>query len=133
MHSSFFGKLCFLLTCIVFLYSCKKDDGLNPATPGVISAPPDFGFKVVGYYLGRDPSIIPDEKFRICNVINYAFATINTNGDLIIAQIARLPLVVAKARTNQAKVMISVNSPSSFKTHTSTAVQRNMLIKGIMK
>jgi GH18 family chitinase len=66
-------------------------------------------------------------------VINYAFATINTNGDLIIGQIARLPLVVAKARANNAKVLISINSPSSFKMYTATAVQRNTLIKSIMK
>jgi GH18 family chitinase len=134
MASSFMARFCFAVTCVLFLYSCKKDDGLNRTPPGAISPPPDFGLKVVGYLSAiRDPSTIPDEKFRICNVINYAFATINTNGDLIIGQITRLPLVVAKARANQAKVLISVNSPSSFKMYTATAVQRNALIKAIMK
>ena len=119
------GIILIFVSSLLF-YSCRKEN--NPPLPKVaITPPPDFGFKVVGYLPSyRDPATIPDVKFRMCNVINYAFATIASNGDLILQQPARLVVVAAKAKANNAKLLLSVNSPSgSFKTISATSTLRN--------
>lgn len=123
-----------LLTCAIMLFhSCKKDDGVHH-TPDTISPPPDLGFKVVGYFNAiRDPLTIPAEKFKICNVINYAFANITSNGDVTVTQPSRLPVLAQKAKANNAKVLISVHSPGgNFKTVTATAALRNKFINEVM-
>jgi chitinase len=113
--------------------SCSKKDDPGPVTPA-IAAPPDFGFKVVGYFpYYRNPSAVPDVKFRMTNVVNYAFATVNAGSGLTLNSPATFTAVLAKARANNAKVMISINGAAGdFKQSTTSATGRNSLIRNIM-
>ena len=96
------------LGILLIAVACKK--GTDTPAPPVIAPPPDLGFKVVGYVpYYRDPATIPDIKFRMTNVVNYAFATVNGAGMPVVNNTTRLSQVVAKARSNNAKVFISVN------------------------
>ncbi|MBS1566352.1 MAG: hypothetical protein JST39_18360, partial [Bacteroidetes bacterium] len=121
--------------------SCsKKNDVAPPPTPNppattpTITPPADFGFKVVGYFPSyRDPSAIPDVKFRMANVITYAFFSINASGGLVLNSPSTFTAVVAKTRANNAKIFMGVNGDASyFKTMASTASGRNSFIKLIM-
>jgi chitinase len=126
-------KLNYLLLAILLLaVACKKDN--DPPKPPVIAPPPDLGFKVVGYLpYYRDPATVPDIKFRMTNVVNYAFATINGSGLPIVNNTMRLTQVVTKAKANNAKIFISINGvPADFKAMASTATGRNTFIKAIM-
>ncbi len=132
-----FNKLWLFITfIIVFISSCKKD---NPApaptpTPAPIFAPPDFGFKVVGYFpYYRNVATMPDTKFKMTNVVNYAFFTVNGSSGLTLNSASTFTAVVAKAKLNNAKIFMSVNGAAAdFKTSTATAAGRNTLIKTIM-
>lgn len=117
--------------------SCKKSTtgGDNPPANDVIEPPPPFGFYVVGYMPDyRDPNAIPDVKFRMCNVINYAFASVNGSGVPIVLTPANLVTVAAKARANGAKVFISLNgTTTNWKNMASTVAGRTNFIHETMK
>jgi chitinase len=117
----------------VVLLACKKTVTPNPP-PIVISPPPDFGFKVVGYFpYYRDPAVIPDVKFRMTNVVNYAFGTLNASGLLVINNIPVFIAVIAKAKANNAKIFLSLNgSHTDFKNMAATASGRNNFIRDVM-
>jgi len=101
----------------------------------VINAPAAFGFYVVGYFPHyRNLSEVPDVKFRMCNVVNYAFFSVNAGGTLDVNNPALVPQVIAKAKTNRAKILVSLNESAAgnFKNAAATAGTRNALIKDIM-
>jgi GH18 family chitinase len=122
---------------LLTLAACSKNDSAPP-TPEppaiVIAAPPDFGFKVVGYFPSyRDVNAVPDIKFRMTNVVNYAFFTVNSSGGLTINNPSTFAAVITKAKANNAKVMIAINGASAdFKTMAATATGRNNFIKLLM-
>ena len=122
---------------ILFLNSCKKDSpGPAPTptpTPAPIFAPPDFGFKVVGYFpYYRSVPAVPDVKFRMTNVVNYAFFTVTPAG-LVLNSPSVFTAVVAKSKLNNAKIFMSVNGAAAdFKTATVNASSRSTLITTIM-
>jgi chitinase len=120
-----------LFGIILIAAACKKDP--NPSAP-VIEPPPDFGFKVVGYLpYYRDPLAIPDIKFRMTNVINYAFATIDGNGLPVVNNATRLSQAATKAKQNNAKILISINGVASdFKNMAGTAAGRTAFITNTM-
>jgi GH18 family chitinase len=116
------------------LYSCSKSkDAINPPVIN-ITPPPDFGFKVVGYFPSyRDPAAIPDIKFRMTNVVNYAFGSINASGSLVIANIPVFTAVITKAKSNNAKIFLSINgNHADFKNMSSSPTGRNSFIHEIM-
>ena len=124
---------------VTILFSACTKDATSPSagsggTGETIAPPPAFGFYVIGYFPSyRDPATVPDVKFKMCNVINYAFATINTTGGLTINAPSVLSAVIAKAKANNAKVMISINGAhTDFRNMSSTAAGRNLFIKTIM-
>lgn len=123
---------------LLFLNSCKKDDPApqpNPTpTPAPIFAPADFGFKVVGYFpYYRSVTAVPDTKFKMTNVVNYAFYTVTGTSGITLNSPSTFTAVIAKAKLNSAKIFMSVNGAASdFKTSTSTASGRTTLIKAIM-
>lgn len=125
--------LCITASLLILESCSKKNDPPAPA-PVVIAAPPDFGFKVVGYFPSyRDPASVPDSKFKMTNVVNYAFFTINSSGALVLNSPSTFSAVVAKAKANGAKVFMSVNgSTTDFKSMSATAEGRNAFIKLIM-
>jgi chitinase len=121
-----------LLIALLFAVACSKKDA--PPAPPVIAPPPDLGFKVVGYMpYYRDPAAIPDVKFRMTNVVNYAFATINGSGMPVVNNTARLAQTVTKAKANNAKIFISINGiAADFKAMAASAVGRNSFIAAVM-
>ena len=117
----------FALLTILIAASCKKDDlPAAPNTPEVIAPPAPFGFYVVGYFPSyRTVATVPDVKFRMCNVINYAFATVSSNGSLALANPAHLTDVRNKAKVNGARIFISISGAAAdFKTMASSPAAR---------
>lgn len=101
----------------------------------VIQAPAAFGFYVVGYFPSyRNLADVPDVKFRMCNVVNYAFFGVNSSGTLTVNNAALVPQVVAKAKANNAKVFVSINdgAAGNFKNMAATANGRNNFINDVM-
>lgn len=105
-----------------------------------ISAPPPFGYYVVGYFPSyRSLADVPDIKFRMTNVVVYSFYSVNGAGSLSApsAPSATLSAVATKARTNNAKIFLGINDGSgdgktNFKNMAATATGRNNFIKVIM-
>lgn len=136
-------NLAYLLAAVLLISSCKKNNdapappgsgGGGTVTPEPISAPPPFGFYVVGYFPSyRDPAAVPDVKFRMCNVINYAFANVTTSGGLSISDPARLAVVAAKAKTNGARIMLSISGAhNDFKNMAASATGRTSFVIQLM-
>jgi chitinase len=106
----------------------------------VIQAPPAFGYYVVGYLPSyRSVTSIPDVKFRMTNVVVYAFYAVNTAGTLSAPSSPASTLVAVrdKARANNAKVLLGINDGSgdgktNFKNMAATAGGRNNFIKDVM-
>jgi GH18 family chitinase len=108
-----------------------------PPLPPVINIqpPPAFGFYVVGYFPNyRNLDEVPDVKFKMCNVVNYAFFSVNSSGLLTINNPSLVPQVISKAKANRAKVFVSINDAAAgnFKNMASTASGRNGFIKDVM-
>lgn len=130
-----------LLLIAVFLNACNKKSitppsggGTGGGTTPVIAPPAPFGFYIVGYFPSyRDPATVPDVKFKMCNVINYAFATVTGTGGITVNSPSVLNAVIAKAKANGAKIFISVNgSTTDFKNMASTATGRTSFIIQLM-
>ncbi|MEO6582757.1 MAG: glycoside hydrolase family 18 protein [Ferruginibacter sp.] len=135
-----------LFIVLIAVSGCKKDTVpaplpvLPPTPPGqvVIQAPPSFGFYVVGYFPSyRNLGEVPDVKFRMCNVVNYAFFAVNPGGMLTINNPALVPQVITKARANKAKVFVSINDGSgdgktNFINMAASPSGRNIFIKDVM-
>lgn len=104
----------------------------------VIQAPPAFGYYVVGYFPSyRNPADVPDVKFRMTNVVVYAFFGVNTSGTLTVNSPSVLDAVITKARANNAKIFVGINDQSgdgktNFKSMAATAAGRNNFIKDVM-
>lgn len=124
-------RLLLTLLIVFTLAACKKSKG--PA-PLIITPPPDLGFKVVGYFPSyRDPLAVPDVKFRMTNVVNWAFGTVKADGTLIIDNFTVFNQLVAKAKANNAKVFLSISgSHADFSSMASAVSSRNYFIKGVM-
>jgi chitinase len=131
-------NLALLATVILVFDSCKKNDPIvqpsNPGTPVTITPPPAFGFYVVGYFPSyRDPNTIPDVKFRMCNVVNYAFASVTNTGGVSLASPTVLAAMRTKAKANNAKVFISVNGATAdWKTMSVSSTSRANFINQVM-
>lgn len=106
----------------------------------VIQDPAPFGYYVVGYFPSyRNLSEVPDVKFRMTNVVVYAFYAVNASGTLSAptSPTASLAAVRDKARTNNSKVFLGINDGSgdgktNFKNMAATASGRNNFIKDVM-
>jgi chitinase len=120
-----------VITLAILAAACKKS---KTSPPVVITPPPDLGFKVVGYFPSyRDPATVPDIKFRMTNVVNYAFGSVNTGGTLTINSPSVFNAVVAKAKSNNAKIFLSINGTHANLTSMAAAPQtRNNFIKEVM-
>ncbi len=128
------SKLLILTIITLVLSGCKKDDVTPPVPPVIIAAPPDLGFKVVGYFPSyRDPATVPDVKFRMTNVVNYAFGIVTPSGSLSINSIPVFTTIIAKAKANNAKIFLSLSgSHTDFKNMAATDAGRKNFIKDLM-
>lgn len=131
---------CYLVTAVLLLQSCKKNNQPPPSpTPNpVIQPPPAFGFYVVGYFPSyRNVNDVPDVKFRMCNVVNYAFFSVSSSGLLTVNNPTTLAAMYSKAKLNGAKVFVSINDGSgdgktNFRNMAATASGRNLFVKDVM-
>jgi len=103
----------------------------------VIQVPPAFGYYVVGYFPSyRNLADVPDVKFRMTNVVVYAFYSVNASGTLTApsSPAASLIAVRDKARTNGSKIFLGINdlAAGNFKNMAATPTGRNNFIKDIM-
>ena len=104
----------------------------------VIQSPPGFGYYVVGYFPSyRNPADVPDVKFRMTNVVVYAFFAVNTSGTLDVVNSTTLAAVIAKARVNNAKIFVGINDGSgdgktNFKNMAANSTGRNNFVKDVM-
>ena len=134
-----------IASMMLFVIACsKKNELVTPTVPPIvtpptsgntISPPAPFGFYVVGYFPSyRDPALVTDQKFRMCNVVNYAFANVTSTGGLTVASPAVFTTVVSKAKSNNAKVFISISGlAADFKNMATTPSGRNSFVKSIMQ
>ncbi len=137
-----FNKALVTLSVVLLtVIGCKKSgettttgNGNGGGNPIVIAPPPAFGPYVVGYFPSyRDITTVPDVKFRMCNVINYAFAEVTNSGTVTIQNPSVLSAVVTKAKANGAKVMISVfGTETNWQSMANTAAGRNSFIIQMM-
>jgi len=105
-----------------------------------IQPPAPFGYYVVGYFPSyRNLADVPDVKFRMTNVVVYAFYAVNGSGTLSApsAPAASLTAVRDKARTNNAKVFLGINDGSgdgrtNFRNMAASATGRNNFIRDVM-
>lgn len=131
---------------LLYWYVVPKNAGGNPTgcsstatsfTSTNISAPAPFGYYVVGYLPSyRSITSIPDVKFRMTNVVVYAFYGVNSSGTLSAptSPSSTLTAVRDKARTNNAKVFLGINdgTAGNFKNMAATSAGRNNFIKDVM-
>ena len=114
--------------------------GCSSTISSFTAAPAPFGYYVVGYFPSyRSLADVPDVKFRMTNVVVYAFYAVNGSGGLSApsAPAASLSAVLSKARTNNAKVFLGINDGSgdgktNFRNMAATATGRNNFIKEVM-
>ena len=135
---NFFHFLFTSICVVIFIISCKKEaDVLPPVIPPVaqvIAPPPAFGFYVVGYFPSyKNIASVPDVKFKMCNVINYAFANLNNTGALVIGNTAHLLAVRDKAKINAAKIFLSISGVAAdFKSMAAASAGRVSFITQAM-
>ena len=104
----------------------------------VIQNPAAFGYYVVGYFPSyRDPNDVPDVKFRMTSIVNYAFFSVNGSGTTDVQNPATLAIVMAKARANNAKVFVAINDGNSdgktnFRNMASSQNGRTNFIRDLM-
>jgi len=128
-----------LLLVVLIFEACSKKEVTPPPPPSVnIKAPPSFGFYVVGYFPSyRSLTDVPDAKFRMCNVVNYAFFSVNASGTLTANNSTLASQVIAKAKGAGAKAFLSINDgagdgKTNFKNMASTAAGRTVFVKDVM-
>jgi GH18 family chitinase len=103
-----------------------------------VQSPPGFGYYVVGYFPSyRNVNDVPDIKFRMCNVINYAFFSVNATGTLDVQSPATLAAVIAKANANNAKIFVSIDDgagdgKTNFRNMAASAAGRKNFVKDVM-
>lgn len=100
----------------------------------MIKAPAPLNFPVIGYFPSyRSVTEYPDVTFKMCNVVCYAFANINTSSTIDIASPSVFSALYTKAKANGSKVFLSVNASSeNFKTMGQSASNRLVFINDIM-
>ncbi len=123
---------------VLFLFqACKKEDpgNPNPPNPSTIKPPPPIGFVVAGYFPSyRNVAEYPDRMFRMCNVINYAFANITQSNTVSISNTLRMDSVYKKGKANGAKIFLSVAGDASLFTSMSKSQSgRSVFVKDIME
>ena len=136
------SRITFLIisSITILIAGCKKSDPVtpNPPPPVVIQSPPPFGFYVVGYFPSyRNLNDIPDVKFKMCNVVNYAFFSVNSSNGLTVNNASLATQFVTKAKANNAKAFMAINDgagdgTTNFRNMASTIAGRKQFVSDVM-
>lgn len=133
-----YSPMFFLLVVLFTMQACSKKVIEEPQPPIVIQPPAAIGFVVAGYFpYYRTVSEIPDQHFRMYNVVNYAFFSVTASGGLQERNSSVFTALYAKAKAQGAKVFIAIDDASgdgssNFKTMAATATGRNIFIREVM-
>jgi GH18 family chitinase len=115
----------------------KKTDTVHAVKnlPIKIFAPPEFGFKIVGYMLdSRDSGEVAEKKFAQCNVVVYACAQVLKKNVVKVMHPKVLASLVRRAHRNHSKAFLGISGdPSEFKIMTKISTQRSKCISQIMQ
>jgi GH18 family chitinase len=124
-----------LLAVLFYLSACKKETPVAPPGNVNIYPPAKPGFFVVGYFPSyRYVSEYPDRMFRMCKVVNYAFADVNSSNTSTIANPQKFDSVYKKAKANGSMVFLSVaGDPALFASMSGTSGGRNTFVRDIMQ
>lgn len=124
-----------LLSVVFVLYACKKEAPGNTPPPANIKAPSKPGFVVVSYFpYYRNVNEYPDRMFRMCTVINYAFADVDASNKVTISDPQKFDSVYQKAKLNGAKVFLSISGASSlFASMSASSNGRTIFVNDIMQ
>ncbi|MEO6868344.1 MAG: glycoside hydrolase family 18 protein [Ginsengibacter sp.] len=119
----------------LFFQACKKETPSTPQLPETIKPPPPIGFVVAGYFPSyRSVAEYPDRMFRMCNVINYAFANITAANTVSISNTLRMDSVYKKGKANGAKIFLSISGDAGlFASMSNNAGGRNVFVKDLMQ
>ncbi len=129
----------FLIILVFGIQSCRKKTSTvsppNVPPPVNILTPPGFGFYVVGYFPSyRMVNEYPDKMYKMCNVINYAFANINASGTLDFNTQTKFDSLYSRAKANGIKVFLSINGAhADFARACASPSSRLVFILDVMK
>jgi chitinase len=99
----------------------------------IYKAPANNKFQVIGY-MYRNLGAIPDSKLKMLDVVNYAFATINSSLLPVISQPDTLRLLVSRCKELGVKVLLSFNgSQQYFLSMTSQKSSRDKFVSALMQ
>lgn len=99
----------------------------------LITPPPAMGFMVIQYFPSyRTVAEYPDQMFKMCNVVNYAFSEITSGSTITAPSAIKFDSVRSKAKANGAKIFLSVNATAANFMLLRDATRRNTLVKDIM-
>lgn len=107
----------------------------TPSQPVNIYPPTKSGFVVVGYFPSyRTVAWLPDRMFRMCNVVNYAFADVNTSFTSDIENVQKFDSVYQRAKANNVMVFLSIAGASAqFASMSASEGGRKIFIKDVMQ
>lgn len=131
-------RLLLLLFVLLYMVACSKKSINDTVPPVVIQAPPAIGFAVVGYFpYYRNVAAVPDQHFRMYNVVNYAFFSVTASGGLQERNPAVFNALYTKAKAQGTKVFVAIDDgagdgSTNFKLMAATPAGRNSFIKEVM-
>jgi GH18 family chitinase len=131
-----FYKIITRLLPVIFIFSaCKKEQPDDTTPPPDIHAPSKPEFVVVSYFPSyRNVNEYPDRMFRMCTVVNYAFANLNASDKVTISDPQKFDSVYQKAKLNGAKVFLSISGASSqFASMSASSDGRTVFVNDIMQ
>lgn len=115
----------------------KKVDTIHTVKilPPKIFAPPEFGFKIVGYVMdSRDSNEVAEKKFAQCNIVVYACAQVLKNNVVKAIYPEALASLVRRAHRNHSKAFLGISGqPDEFKILTKIPAERSKCIAQIMQ
>ncbi len=132
-HAKYY--LLILVSSAMLLNACKKETPEPSKPPVVIKPPTPLGFMVIGYFPSyRTVAEYPDRMFKMCSVINYAFANVTSSNTVTISDVTKMDSVYKKGKTNGAKIFLSIAGASSvFAGMSSTVAGRGTFVRDVMQ
>lgn len=100
----------------------------------VIKSPEAINMPLITYFPSyRNPAEYPDQMYKMCHIVNYAFGSVNAGGTVdILNAPTTFSALYTKAKANGCKVFLSINNAANFVTMAATETGRLNFIKDVM-